>query len=151
MARPTRRTAVRLVEVRKVEVITVPVVGGRSILKPEDAVSVLQALILEKDREHFVVLHLSTRHRVVSVEIATVGTLSASLVHPREVFKGAFLANAGGIICGHNHPSGDPSPSPEDLALYDRLKKSGELLGVPLLDFIIVAESGSWSALSTDR
>ena len=69
----------------------------------------------------------------------------ASLVHPREVFKGAFLANAAAIICAHNHPSGDLTPSHEDKALSDRLREAGQMLGVPLLDFLIVSDTDSWS------
>ncbi len=68
------------------------------------------------------------------------GTLDASLVHPRDVFKAACLSNAAALVIAHNHPSGDPTPSGEDRALSDRLRQAGELLGVTLLDFVIVTD-----------
>ena len=112
---------------------------------PNRAADAAREIIGAKDREHFVVMHLDARHRMVSAEVVSVGTLTASLVHPREVFKGAFLANAAGIICAHNHPSGDLTPSVEDKALCDRLREVSALLGVPMLDFIIVSDTDSWS------
>lgn len=92
-----------------------------------------------KDREHFVVLYLDARHRIVATETVSVGTLSAALVHPREVFKGAIISNAAAIICGHNHPSGELSPSSDDLQICERLSSAGELLGINVLDFLIVS------------
>ena len=74
------------------------------------------------------------------MHVVSVGTLDASLVSPREVFKGAFLSNTSALILAHNHPSGDPTPSGEDRALSDRLRQAGELLGVDLLDFVIVTD-----------
>lgn len=115
---------------------------------PADAAEYVRELVGKKDREHFVVLHLDVRNCVVSAEIVSVGTLSSSLVHPREIYKAAFLANAAGIICAHNHPSGDLSPSVEDRVLCDRLVEVGKLLGVPLVDFLIVSEADSWSGRS---
>ena len=84
--------------------------------------------------------------RITTAEVISIGTLTASLVHPREVFKGAFLSNARAILCVHNHPSGRLDPSQEDRDVHERLKAAGELLGVPLLDFLIVSESDFWSA-----
>ena len=119
---------------------------GPTLRLPTAAARCAWSLLLGKDREHFVAMHLDTRHRVVSVEIVSMGTLSSSLVHPREVFKGAILANAAAIICAHNHPSGDVSPSQEDRALLKRVLEAGQLLGIPLLDFLIVSETEHWSA-----
>ena len=119
---------------------------GETIRTPATASRYAMELLSGKDREHFVAMHLDSRHRVVSAEVVSVGTLSSSLVHPREVFKGAILANSAAIICVHNHPSGDVSPSQEDRALLKRLKEAGQLLGIPLLDFLIVCESDHWSA-----
>ncbi len=84
---------------------------------------------------------------MISGEIAAVGHLTAALVHPREIYKGAILQNAAAIICGHNHPSGDLRPSPEDTAIQDRLRSAGQILGVELLDFLIVG-SGEYFAYS---
>jgi DNA repair protein RadC len=93
-----------------------------------------------KDREHFVVLHLDGAHRPLSVEVVSVGTLSAALVHPREVFKGAILSNAQAIIAAHNHPTGNLEPSLADQHVFAKLKEAGDLLEIKLLDFLIVAD-----------
>ena len=116
-----------------------------AVNSPTGAAEAVRELIGTKDREHFVVVHLDARHRMVSAELVSVGTLTSCLVHPREVFKGAFLANAAAIICAHNHPSGDLTPSPEDKALSDRLRDAGKMLGMPMLDFLIVSDTDSWS------
>lgn len=97
------------------------------------------------DREHFVVLCLSARRRVIARETVSIGTLSASLVHPREVFKPAIMANAAAIIIAHNHPSGDFSPSAEDREATKRIMRAGEILGIPLLDHVIVSTAGYFS------
>lgn len=95
------------------------------------------------DREHFVAFYLNARQQVIVREVISVGTLSASLVHPREVFKPAILNNAAGLVVAHNHPSGDTTPSAEDKTATRRLKQAGELLGIPLLDHVIVAPRGA--------
>ena len=89
------------------------------------------------DQERFVVACLNTKNRVESVVTITVGTLNASLVHPREVFRPAIVEGADSIIVSHNHPSGDPTPSREDHAVTERLISCGELLGITVLDHII--------------
>ena len=88
------------------------------------------------------VLLLDGRHRVLGEEIVSLGTLTASLVHPREVFRPAIRASAAALILVHNHPSGDPEPSPEDRTVTERLASAGDLLGVPVLDHVVVAERG---------
>ena len=89
------------------------------------------------DQERFVVACLDTQHRIQSVVVASIGTLDASLIHPREVFKPAILEGSSAIILSHNHPSGDPTPSPEDRAVTDNLTQAGEILGIDVLDHII--------------
>ena len=89
------------------------------------------------DQERFVVACLDTKKRLQSVVVITVGTLDASLVHPREVFKPAILEGAASIILSHNHPSGDATPSAEDRKVTARLKAAGELLGIDVLDHIV--------------
>jgi DNA repair protein RadC len=106
---------------------------------PYEARDVLIPYFEGKDREHFVVLHLDSAHRPISVEVASVGSLNQSIVHPREVFKGALLANAQAIIAAHNHPSGNLDPSDADRRAFDQLTSAGELLGIKLLDFLIVS------------
>lgn len=99
-----------------------------------------------KDREYCAVAHLNAQHQVVSVEVVSIGTVNSSLVHPREVYKAAILANATAIICAHNHPSGHVTPSDDDLALKRRLDSVGEILGIPLLDFLVVSGEKFWSS-----
>jgi len=98
------------------------------------------------DREKFIVLHLSTKNEVISYEVVSIGTLNASLVHPREVFKGAILSNSASIILCHNHPSGDIEPSTEDIVLTERLAEAGKLLGIEVLDHIIFS-AGNFRSL----
>lgn len=89
------------------------------------------------DQEKFVVACLNTKHLLQSVVVVTVGTLDASLVHPREVFKPAFIEGSSAIVLSHNHPSGNPTPSREDILVTDRLTEAGKLLGINVLDHII--------------
>jgi len=97
------------------------------------------------DRECVWRIDLDARRQVLGWEIVSLGTLSASLIHPREVFKGALLNNAAAIALVHNHPSGDSSPSLEDREATRRVSRAGELLGVPLIDHLIVADSNFFS------
>ena len=92
--------------------------------------------------ENFVSFHLSAKFEVIGYQIVSRGTLSASLVHPREVFKTALIANSYAIIVAHNHPGGSLKPSSEDLETTEQLIKAGKLLGVSVLDHVIVASSG---------
>lgn len=95
------------------------------------------------DQEKFVVACLDTKHRVQCVVVVTVGTLDASLVHPREVFKPAFIEGSSSILLSHNHPSGDTTPSREDRAVTKRLTDAGMLLGITVLDHIIYGDGTS--------
>lgn len=97
------------------------------------------------DREYFVVALLDGRHRPIALHTVSVGSLSAALVHPREVFKPAIVANAAAIIAGHNHPSGDETPSREDKELTARLAACGKLLGIPLLDHVVLGADRHFS------
>src|SRR5205085_7409354 len=97
-----------------------------------------QEYLADTDREHFVILMLDQKNQVIGINTVSIGSLTASIVHPRECFKPAILSNAASIICGHNHPSGDPQPSREDRALTTRLVEAGRLLGIQVLDHIIV-------------
>lgn len=102
--------------------------------------SVARAVLSDDDRERFVAIHLNTKHKVLSVEVVAMGTLNATLVHPREVFKGALLANAAAVCLAHNHPSGDPTPSPEDHALTRTLREAGAILGIQVLDHVVLGD-----------
>lgn len=94
--------------------------------------------------EHFVLAVLDSRRRVIGVSEVSVGTLSASLVHPREVFRAAILLNGAAVVVCHNHPSGDSSPSSEDRDVTRRLQRAGELLGIPVADHVVLGEGGSY-------
>ena len=102
------------------------------------AVRLVTGLIGKKDREHLVVVHLSAQHRPAGIEIVAIGDLSTAVVHPREVFKAAILANAAAIVVGHNHPSGELAPSDDDIAMMRNLRLAGVILGIPVIDSIIV-------------
>ncbi len=119
---------------------------------PQDVFNLgfLQEELLLSDREEFIALHLNAKNTIVSYEIVSIGTLSSSLVHPREVFKAAILSNAASIILCHNHPSGDPDPSKEDLNLTKRLAEAGKLLGIEVLDHVIFGASNYYSLKETD-
>jgi len=107
-----------------------------------DAARLLVPQFGSKPVEHFGVLLLDTKHQVLRTSIISVGTLDASIVHPREVFREAIVAGAFAIILFHNHPSGDPMPSPDDIVLTRRLMSAGELMGITVLDHVILAERG---------
>ena len=107
---------------------------------PSDAARYFHTLLRDEPIEVGIVLCLSAKHHVLCWHELSRGTVQQTLVHPREVFKAAFLSNATCIVLGHNHPSGDPTPSPEDGMLTRRLKDAGELLGVELVDSIIVGD-----------
>ncbi len=97
------------------------------------------------DREHFWRIDVDSRSKPISVDTVSVGTLSASLVHPREFFRPALVLPTAGVIAIHNHPSGETTPSPEDKDATNRLRRAGELLGVPLLDHVIVSDTSFFS------
>ena len=93
---------------------------------------------IDRDKEHFWVIGLDVKNRVIFVELCTLGILDRNLVHPREVFRLAISRGVARIIVGHNHPSNDPEPSQEDLAVTLKLTKAGEILGIALLDHVII-------------
>lgn len=111
------------------------------ITSPKDVYVILKGLIGDSDRENFALITLDTKNYVTAVHTVSIGTLNSALIHPREVFKVAIIKNAASIIIGHNHPSGNSSESNEDIQVTKRLKESGELLGIQLLDHIIVGDS----------
>jgi DNA repair protein RadC len=90
-------------------------------------------------KEHFLAIHLNTRHIPLLLDVVSVGTLSASLVHPREVFRRAITEGCANLVLVHNHPSGDPAPSPDDIEITTRLVRVGELVGIEVLDHVILA------------
>lgn len=110
------------------------------IRSPADAAQLVMDEMRLLDKEEFRAFVLDTKHRVIHVKLVSVGDLNSAPVHPREVFKEAIRRSGAAVICVHNHPSGDPSPSPDDIALTRRLDESGRLLGVDVLDHIIIGD-----------
>lgn len=115
-----------------------PASAPRTVDTAEAASALIRPHLADKKKEHFVALLLDNRHRVIRLQPIAVGSLSASLVHPRELFKEAIAASAAAVIVAHNHPSGDPEPSEHDLVLTKRLVQAGKLLGIEVLDHMIV-------------
>lgn len=115
--------------------------GGPALRRPADVFEWCVELRFAR-RERFVAYYLDARHRVRRRRLISVGTLTASLVHPREVLAPAVRHRAAALVAVHNHPSGDPEPSPEDVSLTERLRGASELLGVELLDHVVVARGG---------
>ena len=108
------------------------------IRRPEDTLPVLEAELSELGYEKFIALALNTKNHVTAVLPVSSGSLNASIVHPRELFQRAILANCASLILAHNHPSGDPSPSPEDIALTRKLIDAGRFLDIPVIDHIVL-------------
>jgi DNA repair protein RadC len=115
--------------------------SSRAIRGPEDVLAQVRDLARAR-KEHFVILILNARHELQCRETVSIGSLNASIVHPREVFQPAILHSAASVILVHNHPSGDPEPSDEDLNITKRLVQVGELVGIGVLDHVIVASRG---------
>lgn len=111
------------------------------IRTPEDCANYVMNDMRFLSQEHFVCLYLNTKNQVLHKRTIFIGSLNASIVHPREVYKEALRRSAASVICLHNHPSGDPSPSREDLEVTKRLVESGKILGIELLDHIIIGEN----------
>lgn len=110
------------------------------IRSPEDGANYCMEEMRFLTQEHFVCLYLNTKNQVLQKTTIFIGSLNASIVHPREVFKEAFRRSAASIICLHNHPSGDPTPSREDIEVTKRLAECGRIIGIEVLDHIIIGE-----------
>lgn len=111
-----------------------------TIRSPEDAASFLMQDMTSLQQEHFVCLFLNVKNQVIHKKTIFVGSLNASIVHPREIFREAVKRSAASIICSHNHPSGVPTPSPEDIDVTNRLYEAGKIVGVDLLDHVIIGD-----------
>jgi len=112
---------------------------GQRYTSPTQVSDTFQFLMKET-KEQFITLHLDGKNRIICMDVVSIGSLNQSIVHPREVFKTACISNAAAIICVHQHPTGDPTPSSEDISITRRLKEAGEIMGIKLLDHIIVGD-----------
>jgi len=122
-----------------------PEVKDFDVKNPEGVVKAIRASIQDKAKEHFKLILLNPRNKIIGISTISVGTLNASLVHPREVFKDAIKHSAASVVLAHNHPSGDPEPSEDDLTITKRLTEAGKILGVEVMDHIIIAKNGFFS------
>ena len=112
------------------------------VKRPSDVYDIAKQYLQGLDREHFVVLMLDVKNKILGIHTVSIGILSSCPVHPREVFKAAIVVGASSIILLHNHPSGDPTPSTQDISLTKRLMEIGELMGIELLDHLVIGTDG---------
>ncbi|MZQ74726.1 MAG: DNA repair protein RadC [Peptoclostridium sp.] len=129
---------------KRVNIVSIKLIKEDSFLYPErrvtsptDAYNLLKRFLIEADREYFVVVCLDTKRQPTAINICHIGSLNASIVHPREVLKVGILSNSASIIVGHNHPSNDPTPSREDVEITKRLVEAGKIVGIEVVDHII--------------
>ena len=118
-------------------------VERKQIRSPQDVFNMVQGFLADADREYFLILTLSTKNSIMGVNVVSIGSLNSSLVHPREVFKLAILSNAAAVILVHNHPSGDPTFSNEDMEITRRLIEASKIIGIEILDHVVVGD-GCW-------
>lgn len=137
-----------MLQAKRVNIVSVKLVKESSMLYkqrrvrcPQDSYELFRDYLGDVDREHFVVACLDVKAQVNNITTCHIGSLNASIVHPREVMKTAILSNAASIICCHPHPSGDPTPSSEDIEITERLAAACKLLSIELLDHIIIGDN----------
>ena len=104
----------------------------------DDVVRVIKPMIADSNKEFFIALYLNTKNGILKQEIISIGSLSSNIVHPREVFRNACMISASSIVVAHNHPSGDPAPSREDIEITKKLSEAGKIIGITLLDHVII-------------
>jgi DNA repair protein RadC len=123
----------------------IPYAKAGRVLTPHDVYELITEYLQGSDREHFIVVFLDSASKVVGMNTVSIGTLTESLVHPREVFKGAILANAASVIVVHNHPTGEAHASEADMSVTTKLKESGRILGIPIEDHVVLGEKTFFS------
>ncbi|MEK5181135.1 DNA repair protein RadC [Paenibacillus odorifer] len=127
------------------KVLTLPNQNQHIIRSPKDIFHLLEPDLRYEQKEHFFCLFLNTKNRLIFKEVISVGSLNAAIVHPREVFHAAIRRCSASLICAHNHPSGDPEPSIEDVNLTKRLIAAGEIIGIEVLDHVIIGGNRFYS------
>ncbi|MGV8980533.1 JAB domain-containing protein [Clostridium sp.] len=120
---------------------------GRKITTPLQAAEIARQFLEESDREKLIAICLDSKNQPLSMSVISIGSLNSSIVHPREVYKIAILSNSASIILCHNHPSGETTPSKEDISITNRLKECGKLIGIELIDHIIIGSEGKYCSL----
>ena len=129
---------------------SVPTSWDRQLRQSRDVADLMAPVFAGLDREAFFIVLLDGKNRATGINLVSLGSLTAALVHPREVFKAAIAGSAAAVVLLHNHPSGDPSPSSEDLALTKRLCEVGDLVGIKVLDHIVLGDGGAFRSLADD-
>ena len=119
---------------------SVKATGKKKLSSPDDVAGVLKTYLDGADREHFCIALLDRKGHILGINTVSIGSLSSSIVHPREVFKPAIVIGAASIILCHNHPSGDTAPSKEDLEVTNRLIEAGKIIGIEILDHVIIGD-----------
>lgn len=132
---------------KRINIVSIKLVKESSFLyqtltisSPKDAYEMIKDQLQDLDREQFIIACLNTKNEPTNISVVSVGTLNKAIVHPREVFKTAILSNAASIMAFHNHPSGETTPSQQDIQLTNRLYEAGELLSIKLLDHLIIGD-----------
>ena len=110
----------------------------------DDVIKAVKPMIADPNKEFFIALFLNTKNGIIKQEIISIGSLSANVVHPREVFRTACVVSASSIIVAHNHPSGDPAPSREDIEITKKLAEAGKMIGIELLDHVILGQDRNY-------
>ncbi|MFA5823215.1 MAG: DNA repair protein RadC [Thermodesulfovibrionales bacterium] len=105
-----------------------------------ETVYALFSFLQQETKEHFIALHLDAKNRILCIDRVSAGTMTNSLIHPREVFKTALLSSAASLLLIHNHPSGDPTPSRDDISITEKLRGAGEIMGIAVLDHVIIGD-----------
>lgn len=141
------RESEKKVPAKRVDIVSLRMVKESSLLykernirSPQDGYKLFKQFLGELDREYFVVMCLDVKNQPTAINVCHIGSLNASIVHPREVMKIAIMSNSASIIVFHNHPSNNPTPSQEDIEVTTRLKEAGLILGIELMDHLIVCE-----------
>lgn len=120
---------------------------NRRITSPEDATEIMKTFIGNSDREHLILICMNSKNEPTHIQTISIGSINKSVIHPREIFKTAILSNANSIMIGHNHPSGDVTPSPEDVNVTERLMLISEIMGILFYDHIVFSESHTHSIM----
>lgn len=139
---------------KRVDIVSLKVVKENSILyrnrrinSPMEAFEIGREILQDSDREKLLLCCLNTKNEPTNLNIVSIGSLNSSIVHLREVFKTAILSNSASIILFHNHPSGDPTPSKEDISITKRIKEAGDIIGIKLIDHVIVGDENKFVSL----
>ena len=131
--------SIQLIKEKNIDFLTT----DEPLSRPAIVAEVMQPLLERQAKEQFYVIMLNTKNKIVGLSLISQGNLDSSVVHPREVFQPAILSSAASVILCHNHPSGDTSPSLEDIRLTERLNEAGKILGIPVLDHVIIGDGFS--------